>query len=346
MNNSRGFGSDNHSGVHPEILESLLSANSGHMPSYGTDVLSGQLSELCKKQFGPSCEVFPVFNGTAANVLCLSSLIESHNSVICARTSHLQMDECGAPEKHIGCKLILIDSPQGKITPEQIEKELIRLGDQHYSQPKAVSITLPTEYGTCYSLEELKALRKFTKENNLFLHIDGARFIYAPYYLGCSFYDLAEGLGIDAISFGGTKNGLLFGELCLLFNEKSKMNFKYRRKQSMQLPSKQRFISAQFLELLGEKAIWKQVAETASSLALYLAKEIADKVKSVEITQSTQANSVFAKVPKSWIKELRKTSFFYVWDEHSFEVRLMLSFDSTKKEIDQFINKMLELENV
>ena len=306
----RGFGSDNHSGIHPNILNAIVESNSGHMPSYGTDDVSTQLQKLCKELFGKSCEVYPVFNGTAANVLCLSSLIESHNSVLCSENSHLHMDECGAPEKHIGCKLQILKSPEGKITPEQIETGLIRLGDQHYSQPKLVSVTLPTEYGTCYTMDELKALRECTRKHNLYMHIDGARFIYAPYYLNCSFYDLAEGLGVDAISFGGTKNGLLFGELCLLFNKKAKENFKFIRKQHLQLPSKQRFISAQFLELLGESHIWKQVAESSHAMALYLKSQIEEKVKSVKITQKVEANSVFALIPQKWVKELRKTSFF------------------------------------
>ena len=342
----RGFGSDNHSGIHPEILDAIVASNTGHMPSYGTDDVSAELQKTCQSLFGKSCVAYPVFNGTAANVLCLTSLIESHNSVICSENSHLHMDECGAPEKHIGCKLVTLPSPQGKITPEQIEECLIRLGDQHYSQPKMVSVTLPTEYGTCYTLDELKAIRECTRKHNLYMHIDGARFIYAPYFLKCDFYDLAEGLGVDIISFGGTKNGLLFGELCLLFNDKAKEQFKYIRKQHLQLPSKQRFISAQFLKLIGEANVWRQVAESGHAMALYLKSELESKVTSVKITQKVEANSVFAIIPQTWVKELRKTSFFYIWDEKTFEARLMLSFDSQKEEIDLFIKKMQELENV
>lgn len=338
----KSFGSDNHSGVHPTIWNSLNKSSQEHAPSYGTDEWTAQLQTLLKKEFGKSCEPFLVFNGTAANVLCLDSLVQSHEAVLTADVSHLQMDECGAPEKNIGCKLISVPTKDGKLSPEVLKNYIIRKGDQHFSQVRAVSITQPTEYGTLYSLEELKNLRKFTKDHGLFLHIDGARFIYAPTLLNCSFYDLAEGLGVDAISFGGTKNGLLFGEICLIFNNSGKERFKYRRKQMMQLPSKQRFIAAQFLTLF-ENQLWKEISNHCHNLALYLRQELELKFPKFEITQKTQANSVFVKLPKKHISTLRKNFFFYVWDELTFECRLMMSFDLTRSDIDAFIKNLSEL---
>lgn len=339
----RGFGSDNHSGVHPQILTALAENNDQHAPAYGTDLASDELRTLCKKLFGESCVPYPVFNGTAANVLCLSGLLNSFESVICADTAHLNMDECGAPEKHLGIKLDLIPSQDGKITPTEIQKKLVRLGDQHYSQPKVISITQPTELGTMYSLGELKEIVSLAKKNELFVHIDGARFIYAPHYLKCSFKNLSEDLGVDAISFGGTKNGLLFGELCLLFSDRAKTNFKFRRKQFMQLPSKQRFIAAQFKQLLST-GLHEEISAHGHKLARLLETEIRQHT-SLRITQKVQANSVFVEIPQPMVKPLKSYSFFYVWDPHTYECRLMLSFDNSEQDVINFVQSIKELEN-
>ena len=343
------IGSDNHSGIHPEVLKALIQANQGHSPSYGTDPLTTSVQSELKNIFGKNAETNFVFNGTAANVLCLKSLVKSHEAVICAQTSHLHLDECGAPEAFVGCKLLDIESKDGKITPEQILPYLIRGGDQHYSQPRLLSITQPTEYGTVYSLEELRELREFTRKHNLYLHIDGARLIYAAHYLNCSLMDLTQNLDVDAVSFGGTKNGLLFGEIVIIYNEEAKRHFKFIRKQAMQLPSKMRFLAAQFESLLLNKTeIWRQIAAHGHSIANYLKEQVQD-FPEVKITQKVQANSVFARIPKKWHKELKETLFYYVWDEHSYsktneyEVRWMVSFDTEKTDVDQFVKKMHSL---
>lgn len=332
------LGSDNHSGVHPEILESLLACNKDHAPAYGTDDLTQEVFGLFKNIFGASTETYFVFNGTAANVVALSVLVKSYQSIICAETSHLQNDECSAPEKLLGSKLVLLPTKDGKITPTQIKEKLIRLGDQHHAQPKVVSITQPTEYGTCYSLDELKALREFTLQNNLFLHIDGARFVQAANYLKCELADIAR--YADAVSFGGTKNGLLFGEAVLVFNKTYAQELKFVRKQFMQMPSKHRFIAAQFKALLDEKssgrALWQEITDHCHQMALLLEKGLRD-IPEVEITQKVQANSVFARFPKAWTSKLRDQYFFYIWDEKTWEARLMLSYDIKLEHIEEFV---------
>lgn len=336
------IGSDNHSGVHPKVLEAILKANGGHAPSYGTDSYSESIQDIFKNHFGPQSKSFFVFNGTAANVLCLRALMKSYEAVICSDVSHLHMDECGAPENAIGCKLHVIHSKDGKITPEQIRPFLIRGGDQHYAQPRVVSITQPTEYGTVYSLEEMRELRRFTKENGLKLHVDGSRLIYAAHKLGCNLHDLTAGIGIDALSFGGTKNGLLFGELVVLYDESAAKDFKYIRKQNLQLPSKMRFLAAQFDELLGPAQLWKEIAGRGHEMALYLKKQLQD-IKAITVTQKVEANAVFARIPKEWLKPLREEMFFYVWDEFTYEVRWMMSFDIEKSDIDKFVQKLKSL---
>ncbi len=344
MSNLISLGSDNHSGVHPFILQSIHDCNEGHTPSYGTDPLTIKAKSVFKNHFGPKAQAFFVFNGTAANVLALKSLVKSYQAIICAEDSHLNIDECGAPENQIGCKLIKLPSPDGKIKPIDIEKSMIRQGDQHYSQVAAVSITQPTELGTMYSLQELNDIKTVCKKHKLKLHIDGARFIYAPYYLKCSFETLCQ--DVDALSFGGTKNGLLFGEAVILFNKNA--DFKYLRKQSMQLPSKMRFLANQFIHLFSPlsknepstlEPLYLTIAKNSHQLAKYLEEKLCN-IEELSITQPVQANSVFVKIPQPWIKPLREKFFFYVWNEANFECRLMLSFDSTKKHIEDFIDHL------
>ena len=337
---NHSFGSDNHSGVHPQILQALIRANEGHAPSYGTDETTVEAQELFRQHFGP-CETFFVFNGTAANVLCIKSLLKSFESVICSEEAHINVDECGAPEAIAGCKLIPVPSQNGKITPQSIKPFLIRQGDQHMSQVKMISITQPTELGTVYSLEEMKNISDLCKEYNLFFHVDGARFIHATQYLKASFKELSTDLGVDALSFGGTKNGLLFGEAVILFNEQAAKNFKYIRKQNMQLPSKMRFLSAQFIELLSND-LWKEISFQEHQRALELFEVVKD-VERIEITQPVQSNAVFPKVPQSWIKPLKKEGFFYVWDERQWILRWMMSFNTTSEDVQSFANRVKEL---
>ncbi len=334
----RSLGSDNHSGVHPQIMDAIVRVNSDHEAAYGTDSLSKELSTTIKELFGTDWNWFHCFNGTAANVMCLKALVQSHNSILCSETSHLNIDECGAPEFHIGAKLITLKHNAGKICLKDAKEKLIRMGDQHFSQVKAVSITQPTELGTCYSKEELSEVKKFCKENNLYLHIDGARFPNAAHSLDMSFKDIIE--EVDAVSFGGTKNGLFGSELVLIKKDLSK-SFKFIRKQSMQLPSKTRFLAAQFIEFFKDN-LYLKIAEHSCSMATYLKNQIEEHTD-LKANYPVESNSVFMNFKKEHIKELRKIMFFYVWDEYSLEVRLMTSFNSTKEEIDTFVNKLKEL---
>ena len=334
------LGSDNHSGIHPNIWQALASVNHSHTASYGTDPVTQEALKCFQYHFGEPSKSFFVFNGTAANVLSIKALIESHNSVLCSDTSHLWIDECGAPEHSIGCKIIPLSSSNGKINTQTLRQQMIRLGDQHYAQPKLVSITQPTELGTLYSYQEMKDIAQFCKDHNLFLHIDGARFIYTPQLLNKNFKELTLDLGVDALSFGGTKNGLLFGEAVVLFRPETHQKFKYIRKQNLQLPSKMRFIAAQFLELLKEtssQALWQEIAQHGHSMAKKLEKLILD-IPELKITQSVEANSVFVQVPRPWVKPLKKESFFYIWNEDSLEARWMTSFDTKESDLKKFVD--------
>ena len=336
---ARGFGSDNHSGIHPHILEALVSVNSGHSPSYGTDPLAHAARARFKEVLGPNAEAFFVFNGTAANVLCLESLIRPHQSVLCANTSHLWLDEGGAPERHIGCKLVPVQGHLGKLRPTDLEPHLIRGGDQHFSQPGAISITQPTELGTCYTLDELEHLISFAREHSLKVHVDGARLGNAAAHLNTSLSALSGQLGIDALSFGGTKNGLFGAEAVVLFGPDTADGFRYRRKQAMQLPSKTRVVAAQFDAYL-RNDLWKAIASHANEQALRLRSKI-EKNPAITLPYPTESNAVFAVIPKGWVKPLKRTHFFYVWDTDPCLIRLMTSFDTSEAEIDSFAANMV-----
>lgn len=339
------FGSDNHSGVHPDIMQAIVKANYGHAHSYGGDEYTQSVIDKMKLHFGSKSQIFFVFNGTAANVLSLSCITESYNSVLLSEHAHLWVDECGAPEKLLGIKLIPVLSPDAKIYPEKLEAYIIRRGDQHYSQVSAISITQPTEYGTCYTIKELKQLATWAKSQKLYIHMDGARLVNASYHLGCSLKELCLDIGIDVLSLGGTKNGLLGGEAVVILNPECAQNFKFRRKQFMQLTSKSRFIAAQFDVWLNQ-GLYKDIAKNSVDMAKYLAQELV-KLDLVQITQKVESNVVFAVFPKKIIHELKKEHFFYIWNEFTFEARLMTSFDTTKQDIDKFISKCKNLlENI
>ena len=337
----RGFGSDNHSGVHPKILEALSRANSGHQPSYGTDQLTLEANRLFKTLFGEKNETFFVFNGTAANVLALGALVRSHHAILATSHAHIVNDECGAPEAWLGAKIIPIVTPDGKLTPELMKPHLVRRGDQHASQVKAISITQPTEIGTLYSLSEIQRIAKFADEHDLKLHIDGARLVNAAEALKCSFRDLVQ--FADVVSFGGTKNALMFGEAILFPNGLEDADFRFQRKQAMQLPSKTRFVAAQFLELLGTK-LWIENASHANRMAQKLASGLGNSPYA-KLTQRVQANGCFVLLPKALVSKLREHYFFYVWDEHTFECRLMTSWDTQESDIDGFLEKLETLGN-
>jgi threonine aldolase len=334
----RGFGSDNHAGAHPRLIEAMVKANQGHVPSYGTDDITVQAERMFRDLFGEEASTYFVFNGTAANVLSLAPLVKPYQAIIASEHAHLLNDECGAPEKHIGCKVIPVPSLNAKISPADIEPYLIRRGDQHYSQIRAISITQPTELGTVYSIQEIKALASFAKRENLYLHVDGARLVNAAAALGCSFREMTTDCGVDVVSFGGTKNGMVFGEAVVFLKKGLDLDFKYIRKQAMQLPSKSRFISAQFIELLGTN-LWLENSQHVNAMAKRLSQGLTAS-PFAKVTQATQANGCFACFDKSMISELRDQAFFYVWDEKTFECRLMMSWDTTAEDVDGFLSTL------
>ncbi len=342
----KGFGSDNHSGVHPELLKEMIACNFEHQPSYGTDSLTQKARFEFKKLFGEQAEVLFVFNGTACNVLALQFLTRRYESIFCSNVSHLHMDECGAPEFFAG-KLITLPSSEGKIKLEDLKKFLIRKGDQHYSQSKVISLTQSTEMGTCYSLSEIKEITTWAHQNGLRVHIDGARLTNAIAYLGCTFKEMTTDLGVDVVSFGGTKNGFLFGEAIVVLDsqlaQKSIQDLKFIRKQSAQLPSKTRFIAAQFMRYFTDH-LYLEIAEHSLKMAERLFQGL-QKIKSVQLTCPRQSNAVFVILPQPWIKKIRDQYFFYVWNEQTFECRLMTSWDTTENEIDGFIDLVQSLEN-
>ncbi|MDZ4661899.1 MAG: beta-eliminating lyase-related protein [Pseudomonadota bacterium] len=338
----KGFGSDNHCGAHPKIAQAIIDCNKGHVPSYGTDELCERAIEVFKKNFGTRTQVYFVFNGSAANTLSLKALTQSFNSVFCSDVSHIYNDECGAPEMIGHCKLIPLASQNGKINLKTITEQYVRLGDQHSTQPKVISLTQPTEVGTVYSLKEIKEICDFAHSKNMYVHVDGARLPNAAVTLNCTFKELTTDLGVDVISFGGTKNGLVFGEAVLFLMPQLAQNFQYIRKQCLQLPSKSRFVAAQFLALF-EKELWRDNATYVTKLAQSLYQEVKD-IKSIEVTEPVQSNAVFIKMPKEYVKILRDKYFFYVWDEKTFECRIMMSFDNTIEEIKDFARLIRELE--
>ena len=330
----RGFASDNNSGIHPEILKALSVANEGHAVGYGGDEITEMAIQRFKQEFGEQTDVYFVFNGTGANVLGLSTLTRSFHSVICAETAHIQVDECGAPEKFTGCKLLPVEVKQGKITPEGIAKYLHGFDFEHHSQPKVISISQVTELGTVYSVKEIKAITALAHQHDLYVHMDGARLANAAIALDLPFRAFTIDAGIDVLSFGGTKNGMMLGEAVLFFNPELSGNTKYIRKQSMQLYSKMRFVSAQFLAYFNNE-LWEKNATHSNKMARLLEQEVKN-IPAIQLTHKVEANGVFAIVPPEIIPQLQKEYFFYMWDEKRSEVRWMTSFDTTEEDIFNF----------
>ncbi len=332
----RSFASDNNAGVHPKIMEALNRVNQGHFTGYGDDPYTLQAEELFKKMLGKACRSYFVYGGTGANVLALTALARPFESVVCAESAHINVDECGAPERFSGCKLLDIPTPDGKLTPALIRPRLTGFDFEHHSQPRVISIAQPTELGTLYTLDELRALRILADEFGLYLHMDGARISNAAAALNCSFAELT--LGMDAVSFGGNKNGLMFGEALIFLNPDVVPHFKYLRKQGMQLHSKMRYIAAQFLTMF-DSELWLENARNANAVAQYL-KDRLSHIPQIKITQKVQTNAVFARVPHDLIHPLQQKYFFYVWDESRDEVRWMAAFDSQKSDVDAFITEI------
>ena len=331
----RSFASDNNAGVHPEVIEAIKAANDGHVVAYGSDTITARSIALFQKHFG-DVAVFFVFGGTGANVLGLKAITQPHHAIFCADTAHVNVDECGAPEKFTGCKLITIATPDGKLRVEQIKPLLHGIGVEHHVQPRVITISQATEMGTVYTPDELKTLADFAHDNNLLLHVDGARLANAAVALDKTFKEITTAVGIDVLSFGGTKNGMMYGEAVVFFDKERAGDFKYIRKQGMHLPSKMRFISAQFEALLAGD-LWRRGAAHANRMAQLLARELA-QVPKIKLTQPVESNGVFATIPREYIPALQEKYFFYVWDDAISEVRLMASFDTSEDDIHDFIN--------
>ena len=331
------FASDNYAGIHPEILSAIIQANQHHVPAYGHDDETARANVLFKKYFGDDAEVFFVFNGTAANVLSLQSMTRSYHAVICAETAHIHMDECGAPEKMTGCKLVLVPATNGKLTIDAIKDCLTRAGDQHAVQPRVISISQTTEYGTVYTADEIRRIADFAHQHGMYLHMDGARISNAAVSLNQQFRSITRDVGVDILSFGGTKNGMMIGEAVVIFNPDFARDFQFIRKQGMQLASKMRFIAAQFIALLSDD-LWRRNALHANQMAKLLEEKLCNLASaSVKITQPVQANAVFAVIPDSYLKNLLEQFHFYMWDSRISEARLMTSFDTKEKDILRFI---------
>ena len=330
----RAFASDNWAGVHPEVLAAMAAANVGHVPSYGGDPYTRDAIARIGDELGGDAQIFLVFSGTAANVLCLQSMAQSHQAVICAETAHVHTSECGAAEKHIGCKLLTVPSPQGKITVPGIREHLHDIGNEHHAQPRVISITQATEYGTVYTPQEIRAIADFAHANSLLLHMDGARIFNAAVSLNVPLKAITSGAGVDALSFGGTKNGLVAGEAVVFFKLALADDFEFKRMQGMQLSSKMRFIAAQFSALLTND-LWKRSATHANRMAQLLAGELAG-IQGVTITQQVQANEVFATMPKEIIPKLQEQWPFHVWNEANSEARLITSFDTAEADVVDF----------
>ncbi len=335
MKNKRGFASDNNSGVHPEIMKAIIEANEGHTIAYGDDIYTERAKAKLYEHFGNDIDIYFVFIGTAANVLGLNVATRSWNSVICAETSHINEDECGAPEKFNGFKLLSVETPDGKLTIDLIQKHIRGFDFEHHSQPKIISITQATELGTVYTTDEIKELADFAHQNKMFLHMDGARIANAAVTLNMGFKEFTKDVGVDILSFGGTKNGMMYGEAILFLNKELGQDFKYVRKQGMQLASKMRFISVQFERYLSDN-LWYDNAKHSNNMAQLLASKIKD-IPQIQITQKVEANGIFAIVPKAIIPDLKQEYFFYDWDESRSEVRWMTSFDTQEEDINNFV---------
>jgi threonine aldolase len=337
----RSFGSDNHSGVHPRVLEAIAAANADHAVAYGEDPWTRKAEETFKRVFGPEAEVFFVFNGTAANTLALSAMLRPFEATVCAETAHIQNDECGAPERFTGAKLLTIPSDDGKIDPAGILTQLSEVGFEHHAQPRAVSISQATELGTVYTPAEIRAIADFAHDHDLLLHVDGARLANAAVALDTSLKELTADCGVDALSFGGTKNGLLGADAVVFFRPDLARDFRFRRKQGMQLASKMRFLAAQFDAYFTDD-LWARNARHANRMASLLA-ERAARFPQVMLSRPVEINQVFVRLPEEIAERLRERHFFYMWDEAASEARWMTSFDTTETDIDHFIESLEEV---
>jgi threonine aldolase len=331
---NRHFASDNWAGAHPAVMAALARANDGHVPSYGEDPLTASVTARLKALLGGTGEVFFTMNGTAANVLGLSTHLAPWQGVICTDHAHIEVDECGALERFNGSRLITVPAPDGKLTPALVASRLTGMGDVHRVQPAAISLTQSTEYGTAYTAAEVRALAELAHANGLLVHMDGARIANAAASLGTPVADFTLGAGVDLLSFGGTKNGALGAEAVVFADREHAERFGFVRKQGMQVMSKMRFLAAQFDALLRDE-LWLRSGRHANQMAARLHGKVKG-VPGVEITQPVQANAVFARIPAAAVFAVRQEFWFYVWNERTGEVRWMTSFDTTEADVDAF----------
>ena len=330
----RGFGSDNHSGAHPAALRAIAEANEGHVSAYGYDSHTARADELFRELFGQECDIHYVFNGTGANVVSLASLMRPYDAVICPVHAHINVDECGAPERTVGVKLVPVETPDGKLTPALVEPHLTGFGFEHHSQPRVISISQVSELGTVYTLAEIRALADVAHGHGMYLHMDGARIANAVASLGVTAREAIVDAGVDVLSFGGAKNGMLFGEAVVHFGDARQDDMLFTRKQLAQLDSKMRFIAAQFTAML-EDGLWLANARHANAMAARLAEKATDL--GIRVTQSVDANEVFAVLPAEVTVAAQERYAFYVWDETTGEVRWVASWDTTEEDVDGFI---------
>jgi threonine aldolase len=330
----RGFASDNYAGAHPEVVAAIAEANEGHQVAYGEDVYTARLQEVMRSHFGEQAEAFPVFNGTGANVTALTSMLPRWGAVVTTTNAHIHTDENAAPERVSGLKLLTVPTDDGKLTPALIDTEAWGWGDEHRAQPLAVSITQSTELGTVYSVEEVRAIAEHAHARGMLVHMDGARIANAAAALGTGLREFTTDAGVDVLSFGGTKNGLLYGEAVVVLNPEASDGLVFLRKLSMQLASKMRFVSAQLIALL-ESDLWMRSASHANAMAERLRSAL-EGVPAVRFTQPTQANALFAILPDGVADRLRDRFRFYDWNPATGEVRWMTAFDTTEADVDAF----------
>ncbi len=336
----RGFASDNYAGAHPEVLAALALANEGHQVAYGEDQYTDHLQRIVHSHFGPGAEAFPVFNGTGANVTALQALTDRWGAVICAESAHINVDEGGAPERMGGLKLLTVPTPDGKLTPELIDRQAWGWEDEHRAMPQVVSITQNTELGTVYTVDEIRAITEHAHAKGMKVHLDGARIANAAASLDVPMRAFTNAVGVDVLSYGGTKNGMVFGEAVIVLNPDAVSHMKHLRKLSMQLASKMRFVSVQ-LEALLAKDLWLRNARHANAMAQRLAAGVR-ALDGVEILYPVQANAVFARLPHEVSRRLQERFRFYFWDEAAGDVRWMCAFDTTEDDVDAFLQALKE----
>jgi threonine aldolase len=332
----RSFASDNYAGVHPEVLTAIADANGGHQVAYGEDLYTARLREVVRDQFGARAEVYPVFNGTGANVVALTSLLPRWGAVIAATTAHINTDEAGAPERMTGIKLLTVPTPDGKLTPDLVAREAWGWGDEHRAQPSAVSITQTTELGTLYTADEVRAIADFAHRHDMAVHMDGSRLWNAAAALGASLGDITTAAGVDILSLGGTKNGLLGTEAVVVLDPDRATGLTYLRKLTMQLASKMRFASAQLLALFDDDLGLRSAAHANAMAARLRSTLEAHALPGLEFTQTTCANAIFATLPTGVADRIREQVRFYDWDRARGEVRWMTAWDTTEADVDTF----------